>query len=207
MRFLFIITMVLYAALLPKRLFCQNKIADSVIIEINNKEYLYSGYLQENKRIGLWMGTNLKTDSVEYILVYSDGYLMKKYYLDYQVGPLLEMKLSNSYDSLYRYTYDVQGQPIRATVWYVVNDSLLKRNCIDFCATEEGAVILHRNTQYIYNYFGIIDMTQVRISCRTQEPILLYYYQGVYVCTLDENGKLRDGSKRKYNQIMKNHGK
>lgn len=200
----FLLQLVIFVVAISNIGFGQNVQVDSVVSKEGTKTYLYKGYSLSGERTGTWTGTDTKTDSIKYYLVYRNGYLLKRYYLNPEDGPQLQFEVNKSLDTLTEYSYDNTGNLMQVFVWKIRNDSLLKKNCLTFCAKEEGAVVEIKRLDYVYNYFGVVGMLQINESDYGGKKFKYYYYNGQYVCSFGEDGKLIKGDKKRYESIMKN---
>jgi|GEM_PF-6401327 hypothetical protein len=182
----------------------QSVALDSVVYEEGKYDYIFKGYSESGMRVGTWTGKDLRTDSVKYYLVYQDGYLLKRYYIDQLYGPMLQLEMSSRLDTITEYVYDNKGRLSQVFVRKIVSDSLLNKNCLSFCAKEEGAVVTIKRFSYTYDYFKIIGMNQIYESIYGGEDVHHYYYNGEYVCSFNENGRCIRGDKRRYKKLMNN---
>lgn len=176
---------------------------DSVLSTLGGKTYLYKGHIQQGEREGCWTGTDVRSDSVKYYLIYRAGYLLKLYSITPLYGPQLQFEVTESLDTLKEYSYNEQGALLQKNVWKIRSDTLLKKNCLSFCAKEEGAVEKLRQYRYNYRYLDIEGMTEVMELNYGGHQLSHYYYNGEYVCTYNEKGKCISGDKKRYQRITR----
>src|SRR5574337_610858 len=198
-----ILQLSLFFVVLSNSVFSQNNMqVDSVLSKDGSETYLYKGYSHLGERVETWSGVDLRTDSIRFYVVYQNGYILKRYYIDPRYGPQLQFEVNKSLDTLTEYSYDNSGNFTQVFVWKIKDDSLLNKNCLTFCAKEEGAVVEIKRVDYVYDYFGVVGMTQVSEFYYGGEKFQHYFYKGKFVCTFSEKGKVLAGSNKTYKQIM-----
>ncbi len=183
----------------------QNNSIDSASSIEGNKKIEYVGHTIQGLRVDLWTGTESATDSVKCYLIYNDGILMCRYFVHPRYGPLPEFRINSSLDTLIQYSYNSNGKVELISIRKIVSDSLLLKNRLQFSAKEEGAVKSIKRYEYYYNYRGISGLLEIRESNYGGEQYLHYYSENRFICTFNSKGKVIKGSKKRYDEIIKNH--